>query len=320
MSEIPATFWLDRTYRARLQITGPDRAKFLHNLCTNDIKALRPGQGLEAFITNLQGKTLGYVTVLAGADALFLRTEANGFEAVLPHFAKYGIFDDVAWDDLSASTFEIHVAGEMIAEVATALDLELPGPRVLNHHEGGIRVIRDRPFGIDGVTIVGDIAQRDRVLERLAGIVELTEDQSETLRIEAGTPAFGRDVLPENLPQEIGRDALAISFVKGCYLGQETVARLDALGHVNKILKGLRIPSSDVPAAGSRLLAGSDVVGRITSSAKASAGTGGVALAIVRVKSAEPGNLVTWDHEGTSGEAIVVDLPKIPVAVAGETS
>src|SRR5205807_8624579 len=99
----------------------------------------------------------------------------------------------------------------------------------------------------------------------LGAVGELDPATAEALRIEAGTPCFGRDVTPENLPQEVGRDARAINFVKGCYLGQETVARIDALGHVNKHLKGLKFPRGTVPvpvpAAGATIEAGGKSVG-----------------------------------------------------------
>src|SRR4051794_20039222 len=90
----------DRSGRARLEILGPDRAKFLHNLTTNDVNGLAAGRGVEAFVTSPQGKTLGYVTLLARADRILLRTDAGGLEHVLPHLRKYGVFDDVELDDV----------------------------------------------------------------------------------------------------------------------------------------------------------------------------------------------------------------------------
>src|SRR3954470_4380344 len=104
--------WIDRSDRERLTLTGPDRAKFLHNYCTNDIKKLAAGQGCEAFITSLQGKTIGYLSVLAGEADLLLRTDPGGWSLVLPHFAKYGVFDDVAWRDDRESTYEVHFLGD----------------------------------------------------------------------------------------------------------------------------------------------------------------------------------------------------------------
>jgi len=137
------------------------------------------------------------------------------------------------------------------------------------------------------------------------------------LRIEAGTPVFGRDVTEKNLPQEIGRDAQAINFVKGCYLGQETVARLDALGHVNQILKGLLLaPQASAPAPGSVLEANGKHVGFVTSSAMSPGWDAPVALAMVRSSHARAGAaLVVKQHERPLPEdaaATVRDLPMLP--------
>ena len=103
--------WCDRSDRVRLEVAGPDRSKFLHNLTTNDVKRLPVGRGCEAFVTSLQGKTLAFVTLLACADSILVCTDPGGLVVALPHFQKYGVFDDIALEDRSVSTFEIHLAG-----------------------------------------------------------------------------------------------------------------------------------------------------------------------------------------------------------------
>src|SRR5437016_2575290 len=108
--------FLDRSDRDRLVVTGPDRAKFLHNLVTNEVKRLPSGQGVEAFVTSLQGKTLGYVTLLASDDRMLVRTDPGGIGQVLPHLQKYGVFDDVALTDATTRTFEYHIAGPRAEE------------------------------------------------------------------------------------------------------------------------------------------------------------------------------------------------------------
>ena len=108
-----------------------------------------------------------------------------------------------------------------------------------------VRLVRESPALPRGLTVIGELAAAASVKERLLehgrdlGLIEVDADSFDVLRIEAGTPVFGKDVTDKNLPQEFGRDDRAINFVKGCYLGQETVARIDALGHVNQLLKGL---------------------------------------------------------------------------------
>src|SRR5947209_7371757 len=101
--------WFGRSARSRLEISGPDRARFLNNLVTCDVRRMSEGSGSEAFVTSPQGKTLAYVTLLATDRAILLRTEPESLGGILPHLRKYGVFDDVAIDDASATTFEIHV-------------------------------------------------------------------------------------------------------------------------------------------------------------------------------------------------------------------
>jgi folate-binding protein YgfZ len=124
-------------------------------------------------------------------------------------------------------------------------------------------------------------------------------------RIEAGTPLFGQDITEKNLPQEVARDALAISFTKGCYLGQETVARIDALGHVNQTLCGLRFAGPDSPPPGTELTIDDKVVAHVTSAAFSPRLGGPLALGYVRRGHTLPGTAFT----SSRGPASVVKLP-----------
>src|SRR5579883_201119 len=96
---------IDRSDRARVEVAGPDRAKFLHNLTTNEVKRLAAGRGCEAFITSPQGKTIGYVILLAAEERILVRSDPRGMELAMPHFRKYGVFDDVTIDDRGDTTF-----------------------------------------------------------------------------------------------------------------------------------------------------------------------------------------------------------------------
>ena len=130
-------------------------------------------------------------------------------------------------------------------------------------------VISESPTGKTGRTILVPKKDADNQRELYArnGWKQATDARFDALRIIAGTPVFGRDITTDNLPQEVGRDAKAINFVKGCYLGQETVARIDALGHVNKILRGLRFESSECVSPGTALGKDGKSVGTVTSTA-----------------------------------------------------
>ena len=313
--------WIDRSDRARLAVGGPDRAKFLHNLTTNHVKKLGVGRGQEAFVTSPQGKTIGYVTLLATEDVILVRSDPNGLAVALPHFRKYGVFDDVALEDRGAGTFEYHLMGPLAADLLGRLGAERPGDEELAHVATTVagrpvRVVRESPAGLGGWALIGDRVDAETVGAALregggvGGLEAITAAIFDGLRIEAGTPVFGRDVTPENLPQEVGRDPRTIDFVKGCYLGQETVARLDALGHVNKILRGVRLGSDPVPPPGTPLEFEGRRVGTITSAASSPRSGRPVALAYVRTAQAGQGTrLLTAIEGGDPAPAVVVDLP-----------
>jgi folate-binding protein YgfZ len=317
--------YLDRSDRCRLELSGPDRVKFLHNLTTNDVKRLAVGHGQETFVTSPQGKTLGYATLLAIEDRLLFRTDPEGLKAVLPHFQKYGIFDDVAIQDVRPVTFEFHLSGSATPEVLQRAGCELPEALELRHRTtslGGveIRLVRESPIKEPGFTLIGPSDSAQVVCEILhregetMGLRDLEPSVFEALRIEHGTPVFGRDVTVDNLPQEVGRDPRAISFVKGCYLGQETVARIDALGHVNKVLRGFRFGTKDVPSPGAAIEAGNKTVGTITSSALSVHRGIVLALGYIRAANAAAGTevMVAIGPDGRRERSIVTDLPMPP--------
>jgi tRNA-modifying protein YgfZ len=313
----------DRSDRGRIEINGPDRAKFLHNLTTNEIKRLAAGHGCEAFVTSPQGKTIGYLIVLAAEDRILARSDPGGGEAVLAHLQKYGVFEDVAIGDSSAATFEFHVAGQEAASLLRRAGAQLPEAADYEHgmtelESCPVRVVRESPTLLPGYTIIGEHDSADTVREVLLwhgrdpGLTVIDPESFEVLRIEAGTPVYGKDITEKNLPQEIGRDARAISFVKGCYLGQETVARLDALGHVNQILRGLRFHEpSPAPEPGAPLEDQGKRVGVVTSAAFSPILGVHLALGLVRTTHAAAGTrLFAKLKDGTSSTSgTVSDLP-----------
>jgi len=321
-----AVGWVDRGSRSRLRVSGPDAAKFLHNVTTNDVKRLPVGRGCEAFVTSLKGRTLAYVTILALADSILVRSDPEGLSAALPHFQKYGVFDDVEIEDRSLESSEHHLAGPgaeaWLASAGAALpeeaDLSVVATQVLGHD---VLCVRESLTGRPGFTLIalgenhatlGDALQAAATDSKL---VRLDDEVFEALRIEAGIPVVGREVLETNLPQEINRDDRAISFVKGCYIGQETVARLDALGHVNRIIKGLIFRSGDAPPpVGTALEADGKNVGAITSAVFSPGWNACVGMALIRVAHAEAGAELSWS-DPESGEprvAVVADPPMFP--------
>jgi len=314
---------IDRSDRVRLEINGPDRARFLHNLTTNEVKRLPAGRGCEAFVTSLQGKIIGHVILHVTEDRILVGMDPGCAVAVLAHLRKYGVFDDVAIEDRGAATFELQLAGpdasELIRRAGGRLPEEMDHAHVMIGLEGSpVRVVRESPTVLPGFTLIGEKPAKEPVWEILlrigrgSGLVAVDPESFEVLRIEAGTPVFGKDVTDKNLPQEIGRDDRAISFVKGCYLGQETVARIDALGHVNQVLKGLRFDEqTPCPLPGTPLESEGKRAGVITSAAFSPVRNAPVALGLIRTTHAQAGTRLCVEKLDctTSTEATVTDLP-----------
>jgi folate-binding protein YgfZ len=268
--------------------TGSDRVKFLNSFCTNDVTKLAPGQNCEAFITNVKGKTIGFGLVDCRDDELVFITVPNQAATLVAHFDRYIIREDVQLSDTTAERMYFHVL--MLPPFA--------GPRWLGWNLLG------REAGAVIEVAAADVPRlRQTLAERQ--FVECGTGAFESLRIEAGTSLFGIDFDDSNLPQEVGRDREAISFTKGCYLGQETVARIDALGHVNQRLVGVRFFGSEMPAAGTELWKDGEKVGRATWAAFSPRLSRPIAIAMIRREA----DAIGTQLESSVGDCEVIALP-----------
>ncbi len=242
--EVAALF--DWTNHALIELTGSDRVQFLHNFCTNDIKRLPAGSGCEAFVTNVKGRILGYLWIEADDAALRLDAGPVATERLFAHLERYIINEDVVVTDRSFELGELLVVGPLAAESLAVLSADVRRLAPLEHLEvsgpsGAIRVSRRDVNHLSAYVVSGPHAVLGAVWERIkdAGARPAGAAVWSAIRIEAGLPIWGVDLTDENLAQEAGRTASAISFTKGCYLGQEPIARLDAMGHVNRELPKL---------------------------------------------------------------------------------
>lgn len=287
----------DLSTRTQIEVTGRDRVKFLHSFCTNDIKKLQPGQGCEAFVTNVNGKVLGHIFVFAERDSLWLESAPGAAATLLPHFEKYVITEDICFTDRSSEFKEMLLTGASSTELLERSGLSvasLPHYGHLSHGSDALplRSLR-RVDWFDSPTWLLSMP----IAQPLALPVDLaTADEFHSLRIANGFPLYGIDITDENLAQEVGRTALAISFTKGCYLGQEPIARIDAMGHVNRQLCRLELSSGPLPVPGTSILdkpaPDAKSIGTVTSSAWKSPGTTdkSVVLAYLRSPFAKPGS------------------------------
>lgn len=298
--------------RTIIDVTGSDRTQFLQSFTTNDVKKLSSGRGCEAFVTSSQGKTLGHILIFCEADKYVLDTTPGQAAALISHFERYVITEDVQFADRTADLCDLLIAGPKSAAVLSTVTGGDSPTELLSHAQATIagcsvtvcRVEYAGPVGYFVQTLVGDAGIVAAALSG-AGAVICDAAAVDAARLEAGVPLFGIDVTPENLPQEVARDDRAISFTKGCYLGQETVARIDAVGHVNRLLVGLKLSSEELPNSGLTLLANDQQIGHVTSSVWSPRLARPLALGYVRRSNAKPGSQLS----SAAGLAEVVKLP-----------
>jgi folate-binding protein YgfZ len=301
----------DFSRRTQVEMTGEDRAAFLHNLCTNQIRDLKPGAGCEAFLTNAQGHVLALINVFCHADKLVLETVPDQEAKILAQLDRYLIREKVELVGRSDAWAELLLAGPAAAALLESLGCELPSV-LLDHRSAQIGEFAVDVRRVD-ITIGGGYllrCDREQLVDlwlRLVGAraTPCGAIAVDRARLEAGTPYYGPDITEKNLPQEIARDARAISFIKGCYIGQETVARIDALGHVNRTLVGVRFAADTVPAPGVELSVDGKTVGIVTSAGFSPRLAAPLALAYVRRGS----NSVGTQLQSPTGPAEVVSLP-----------
>jgi len=301
----------DFSRRTHIVLTGADRAAFLHNMCTNQIRDLKPGAGCEAFLTNAQGHVLAHVHVLCHDEMLAIETVPDQEPKLLAWLDRYLIREKVELLGQSEPWAELLLAGQNSSEILKSFSIDAP-QRLLDHISSKIGAVSVDVCRVEMTRGGGFLIRCDResladvwTQLRAAGATQCGATAVEMARIEAGTPYFGPDITDKNLPQEIGRDARAISFVKGCYIGQETVARIDALGHVNRTLTGVSIETNAPPAPETELIAAGKSVAQVTSSALSPRLGRALALAYVRRGSNTPGTQL----ESPAGAAHVVALP-----------
>jgi folate-binding protein YgfZ len=286
---------VDRSARAKLLVGGGEAAEFLQGQVTNDVEALTPGQGCYAALLTHKGKLRADLRVLRLDDGLWLDAEAVALAPLTHTVQTYSLGRDVRWEDVTGERVIFSLVGP---EARERLDAEPPPEEHSSvRGEHGLYVRTD--LGID---VICEAAGAAGVREALA-VEPVSEEAAECLRIESGRPRLGLDMDGDTILQEAGLNERAVSFTKGCYVGQETVARLHYKGKPNRHLRGLRLSA---PAAhGDSIHLGEREVGRVGSTCVSPA-LGSIALAIVR-REAEPGDRVLVG--GNGNEAEVVALP-----------
>ncbi|MBN9621981.1 MAG: folate-binding protein YgfZ [Actinobacteria bacterium] len=288
--------------RGVIAVTGPDGAEYLQGQVTNDVEALAVGEGQYAALLDRKGHMQTDMRVLrVAAEEIQVDMEAAPKDQALRHLTMYSIGRDVAVADATAERALLSLIGPRAAEIAATPPL----PEFANESTaiGGTAALAVGTR--DGIDLFCTAADRDKLLAALleAGAVEVTPEAVEIVRVEAGIPRFGAEMDAGTMPAEAAIVEDAVSFTKGCYIGQETVARLHYKGKPNKHLRGLKLSAAAAPGATLRL--GEKEVGTLGGSVVSPA-LGPIGLAIVR-REAEPGTELAVGEDGVTAE--VVALP-----------
>jgi folate-binding protein YgfZ len=317
--------FIDRSARGRLIVSGRDRASYLQGLLTNDIPALKAGEGCYAAYLTAQGRMISDLWVYELGDVILLNLPGETTGAVLAKLDQFIFSEDVQLGDASEAFAQIAVVGPEAARAVDALFDQAPVvPNVsavsleaLPEH-GNVRsrigeraaiVTRVTDTGASGFDVYVERDQAGWLKAQLltAGVEEADEETAEMLRIEAGVPAFHRDMDEETIPLEAGIESRAISMTKGCYVGQEVIIRVLHRGHgrVAKKLVGLVLDGESVPARGTIVRSADREVGKITSGVRSPALGRPIALAYVHRDFLAPGTLLSVD----GAPATVMALP-----------
>ena len=311
---------IDRSMLGKATVTGRDRAAFLQGMLSNDVKALQPGQGCPAAFLDAVGKVVSLLVVYALPDRILLELPAGSTEKFLQAIDKFLISEKAEFESSDDAYAILALEGPKAAEVlarasGSALDLAPFAHAEVSMAGSAVRVMRRSEAVTPGFHcwVAPEHAAAVWTALREAGAVSVGADAAEVLRLEAGISAYGVDVDDSVILPETRLDAL-VSYTKGCYIGQETVARVKYRGHINRGLSGLVLDDDTVPSPGDAILAEEKEVGRVTSAVRSIALGKPIALGYVRREHFEPGSAVSVRSGERLVSARVSDLPFVKPA------
>ncbi len=315
---------LDLGFRGRLCLTGADRVRFLHGQITNDVKKLRPGEGCYAALTTAKGRMQSDLNLFVLTDELLLDFEPGLTATVTGHLEKYLVADDVQITDVAPLYGLFSAQGPQAEAIVRALGLFHDIPRqpftslqATDATLGELHLINHARLGSSGLDLFVPSAALVAVADKLIAAAKAVGGRAvgwsafEVARIEAGIPRFGVDMDETNLPLESGLEARAVSYTKGCYIGQEILNRIHTIGHVNRALRGLRLADGlkTLPVRGDKLFRDNQEVGYLTSVVRSPRYNRTIALGYVRREANRAGtNLILRSAGGELG-AQVIELP-----------
>jgi glycine cleavage system T protein len=311
---------IDLVFRGKLELTGEDRVRFLNALVSNDVKSVKPGNGIYAALLTVHGKLVADLRVYGLEGSLLIDLADSIKDKTIAALNQRLVADRVEIKDISDICRALSLQGPKSGALLDALLYEpLPAMQDLQHVERELnglqtRIIKVTHTGEEGYDLLVATGQLTRLWGILAekgsafGLKPVGMAALNTLRIEAGIPWYGVDMDESHILLEAGLEQ-ALSTTKGCYLGQETIARIIFRGHVNKKLVGIRMKNNTVPAPKDRLLHEGTPVGVVTSGGFSPSLNAAIALAYVRRDYLQPGTPLMVEAQGAESPAEVVALP-----------
>lgn len=313
---------VDRSYRGLIEVTGADRLSWLHNLTTNDVKNLSPGEGNYSFATNIKGRILFDLVILVREECVWIDLDSCFLAGALAHFNKYKIMEDVVIADRTESFVRFALVGESVKETLARLGASHAGvmPRFataqIDIEGAGCSVLRSDFCGSFAVEL---LIPSDRAVATWRSLCDaggtcraavVGDDAVQLRRIEAGVPWPGLEITDQYLPAETGQYERAVSRTKGCYLGQEIVERMRSRNVVARRLVGVRFDGDTAPFTPVGLESESgELVGQLTSARRSVGGDGCVGLGYVKSEASAAKTTLCVAGADPSVSGRIVDLP-----------
>ena len=315
---------MDMTHRGKIRISGKDRIKFLQNILSQDINKLTPGTGGHATLLNTKGHMLAYMRIYSDEDSFLIDTEPGEADKIIQILNRYLFREDVKIDDVTLKYGLVTVQGphsrENICRISGTDIKEMEECNHLNLTINSIncKVVKTTHTGEEGYDIYAPWDNIHSIWETIiipspsAQITPVGHEAYNSLRIEAGIPLYSVDMDEDTIPIEANLDH-AISYTKGCYVGQETIARIKFKGHVNRTLTGFTIEGDIIPGKGDRIYTVTENtehnIGIITSACFSPTLNKSIAIGYLRLGYTEPGTEVHIDSKPHRIAAVIAGIP-----------
>jgi len=314
----------DLSFRGRLCVIGADRTRFLNGQVTNNIKDLKLGMGCYTALTNNKGKIQADLNIYAFAEELLLDFEPGLTAKITERLEKFIVADDVQVVDVSRNYGLLSIQGPLSATaiIQSGFYTYVPeqmfqSAKASDKTLGELYLINMPRFSTPGFKLLAPVAAMGTLADKLITTAKGLEGRAcgwealEVTRIEAGIPRYGVDMDESNLPQEAGIEECAVSYTKGCYIGQEVINRIRSFGQVTRTLRGLQLVDGlkKLPARGDKLLHDGREVGLVTSATFSPALRRNIALGYVRKEFNESGMILTVQTADGESAATIVPLP-----------